>query len=221
LVKHTLPGTCKSLPFDNGFFPPASVASVLKSGNMNLVLNNNEPGNFHFCKKVIDGAHFVSMPEQQIETELQLKGGYDNELLDSTCGYYTHNIDHGYVLAHYIWHESAGRYVTNYRNTIDDISSMFQRRLERLYEICSSHGNRFYIYYSPQQYKTLKIDNDIYDLTDMETIKDQLDKSFPTGENIILCFSNIIRKNKNNIFYLPAADYIKFCKHAEYRNKKN
>ena len=188
---------------------------------MNLVLNNNEPGNFHFCKKVIDGAHFVSMPEQQIETELQLKGGYDNELLDSTCGYYTHNIDHGYVLAHYIWHESAGRYVTNYRNTIDDISSMFQRRLERLYEICSSHGNRFYIYYSPQQYKTLKIDNDIYDLTDMETIKDQLDKSFPTGENIILCFSNIIRKNKNNIFYLPAADYIKFCKHAEYRNKKN
>ena len=26
----------RSLPFDNGFFPPQSIASILKSGNMNL-----------------------------------------------------------------------------------------------------------------------------------------------------------------------------------------
>jgi len=201
----------ESLPFDSGFFPPQSIASVLKSGNMNLLLDDKtEPKNFSFCKKIKDGNSFQEISESEIEK--QLKGGYNNQFLDSTCGYYTLNKEHNFVLAHYLWHKSSKKYKTNYRNTIDIISDMFQRRLNRLNELCANHKNKFFIHYHRQPYNSVKINDNEYDLTDMDILKNQLTESF--GENTLLCFSNFKKKNENGIFYFDHTEWENFCKYT-------
>ena len=217
--RHNL--TAKTLPFDFGFFSPQSIVSVLKSGNMNFLLDDKkEPKNFSFCKKLkevdsnkllsMDGDSFQEISESEIDE--QLKDGYDNKLLDSSCGYYTLNKEHNCVLAHYLWHKSSKNYKTNYRNTIDILSGMFQRRLNRLNELCANHKNKFFIHYHCQPYNSVKINNNEYDLTDMDVLKNQLTESF--GENTLLCFSNFKKKNENGIFYFDHTEYKKFCKYA-------
>ena len=133
-------------------------------------------------------------------------------MLDSTRGYYTLNKEHNFVLAHYLWHKSSKNYKTNYRNTIDILSGMFQRRLNRLNELCANHKNKFFIHYHHQQYNSVKINDNEYDLTDMDILKNQLTESF--GENTLLCFSNFKKKNENGIFYFDHTEYRKFCKYA-------
>ena len=132
--------------------------------------------------------------------------------MDTTCGYYTLNKDHNFVLAHYLWHESSKNYITNYRNTIDILSDMFQRRLDRLNEQCANHKNKFFIHYHCQPYNSVKINDSEYDLTDMDILKNQLTESF--GENTLLCFSNFKKKNENGIFYFDHTEYKNFCKYA-------
>lgn len=220
IKKHNL--VFETLPFDNGFFPPQSIASILKCGNMNLLLDDEkEPKNFSFCKKYgepnfrnrflsTEGKSFQVISE--IEIDEQLKSGYDNKLLDHLRGYYVLNEDHDYVLAHYLWHKSSEKYKTNYRNKIDIISSMFQRRLKRLNEICAGHKNKFFIHYHYQPYNSVRIRDIEYDLTDMDILKNQLTESF--GENTLLCFSNFKKKNENGIFYFDHTEYKNFCKYA-------
>ena len=210
-----------TLPFDNGFFTPQSIVSVFKSRNMNLLLDDKkEPKNFSFCKKLkevdsnrllsMDGDSFQEISESEIDE--QLKGGYDNKLLDITRGYYTLNKEHNFVLAHYLCHKSSKKYKTNYRNTIDIISDMFQRRLNRLNELCTNHKNKFFIHYHRQPYNSVKINDNEYDLTDMDILKNQLTESF--GENTLLCFSNFKKKNKNGIFYFDHTEFENFCKYT-------
>ena len=110
----------ETLTFDFGFFPPQSIVSVLKSGNMNLLLDDRkEPMNFSFCKKIRGLKSFSFQEISESEIDKQLEGGYDNKLLDTSCGYYTLNKEHNFVLAHYLYHNSSKRYKTNYRNIID------------------------------------------------------------------------------------------------------
>jgi len=201
-----------SLPFNNGFFTPQSIASILKSENMNFLLSGTrEPKNFSFCKK-IDGKcnSFQEISESEIDE--QIKDGYNNQFLDDSCGYYTLNKEHNFVLAHYLWHKSSKNYKTNYRNTIDILSGMFQRRLNRLNELCANHKNKFFIHYHHQPYNSVKINNNEYDLTDMGILKNQLTESF--GENTLLCFSNFKKKNEKGIFYFDHTEYENFCKYA-------
>ena len=203
----------ETLPFDFGFFPPQSIVSVLKSGNMNLLLDDRkEPMNFSFCKKIRGLKSFSFQEISESEIDKQLEGGYDNKLLDTSCGYYTLNKEHNFVLAHYLYHNSSKRYKTNYRNIIDIISDMFQRRLNRLNELCANHKNKFFIHYHQQPYNSVKINENEYDLTDMDILKNQLTERF--GENTLLCFSNFKKKNENGIFYFDPTEYKKFCKYA-------
>lgn len=212
-----------TLPFNNGFFPPQSIASVLKTGNMDLLLDiNKEPENFVFCKKLIpisdpkrpgsslDGNSFQTITETEINEHIEK--GYDNRFLDSDSGFYTLHKEHNYILAHYLWHKSSKKYTTNYRNIVPEISSMFQRRLIRLNEMCETHKNRFFVHYNRQAYGSVKINDVEYDLTDMSILKNQLNETF--GENILLCFSNFKKKNKDGIYYFDSKDYDKFCKYA-------
>ena len=204
----------ETLPFDYGFFPPQSIVSALKSENMNLLLDGaREPKNFSFCKKISeinDGNSFQEISESEIDE--QIKDGHDNKLLDLKGGYYTLNKDHNFVLAHYLWHKSSENYKTNYRNTIDVLSDMFQRRLNRLNELCANHKNKFFIHYHYQPYNSVKINDNEYDLTDMDILKNKLTESF--GENTLLCFSNFKKKNENGIFYFDHTEYENFCKYV-------
>ena len=47
---------------------------------------------------------------------------------------------------------------------------MFQRRLNRLNELCANHKNKFFIHYHQQPYNSVKINENEYDLTDMDKI---------------------------------------------------
>ena len=78
--------------------------------------------------------------------------------------------------------------------------------------MCETHKNKFFIYYQPQTYNTVKINDDEYDLMDMGLLKKQLNETF--GENTLLCFTHEKKKNTNDIFYFDHTEYIKFCKYA-------
>jgi hypothetical protein len=208
----------ESLPFGVGFFPPQSIASILKNPNMDLLLDDKkEPKNFTFSKRTQDGKSFKIISESEIE--IQLKTGDEDRLLDGEGGHYTLQTEHNFVLAHYLWHKSSDKYKTNYRNIVDIVSSMFQRRLKRLTELCESHKNKIFVYYHHQSNPSVKINNVEYDLTDMDVLKNQLNESF--GENTLLCFSNFKKKNENGIFYFEHSEYKNFCKYASSKlNKK-
>ena len=113
----------ETFPFDNGFFTPNSLMSVIKSKS--LIFENN----FTLCTKKEQGSciEFYRSTEEEINNLLEdteslgftrdgqrliTKNGI--QLLDSTYGFFTLHDDHGLVLAHYFYHEKSKSYKRHY-----------------------------------------------------------------------------------------------------------
>lgn len=226
----------QSLPFDAGFFSPQSIVNILQTNDMSLLLKkNNDPKNFCFVKKEYftdgryltkkddkkvvfekDGECFVSISEETIDEDFGKTTG--NQILDAKGGFFTLHKKHYYILAHFLWHRSSVHYKNDFRNEINSISEMFKRRLQRLRNLCDSHRHKFFIYYQQQPYNSVIINNKSFDLTNINLIKNQLNKSF--GKNTLLCFSNFKNENKEGIEYFNYHEYDDFCLYAS-NFKKN
>jgi len=100
-----------------------------------------------------------------------------NKYLDATYGYYTTDKQHKYVLAHYNWHklspDKKSKGVTEPIMNIPLINEMFNRRIQRLFEMCTKAKHIFFIFHNHQNYNYMKIDDQYYSLNDF----DEFDKT--------------------------------------------
>ncbi|EAI9961182.1 hypothetical protein C5441_07765 [Campylobacter coli] len=126
-----------------------------------------------------------------------------NILLDSTFGYYTLDLKHKFVLAHYNWHKFADRKlskgIVDSKANIKNIEDTLNRRIERMHDLINKSEYILGIYFNNQNYKYMMIDDIIYSLEDFDSLINLLNKLFPSKKVIF----RAIRKPKedfNEIF---------------------
>lgn len=172
----------KTLPFDAGFFPPQSVASMLR--NMEA-FPEVEPmqDRYPVCiksEKQHDankghGIVFKTSSYIDIDTAIKTCRRKDrNKYIDSTLGYYTLDIKNNFVLAHYNWHQLASlsdpKKSSDPLENIKNISRMLSRRLERMINDCRKANWVVFTYAETQGYDFMKIDDQYFDLKDLSVI---------------------------------------------------
>jgi len=128
-----------SLPFDNGFFSSSSIIKFMESGKFKINLNNTNPciKKENIIKDSLRGVDFKEVSYDFID-EFIKKNGYKNSYLDSTKGYYTLVKKFGFILAHYNWHSSANRRITNPKENIEIVNEMLNRRKARLFDLINA-----------------------------------------------------------------------------------
>ncbi|MDL2191266.1 hypothetical protein QQF40_07655 [Cobetia sp. LC6] len=175
-----------SLPFDNGFFPSSSVASIIINGEVDLVNCGVSSKHGHdVCIKkenLIDGfskkyIHFRRSDYHDIDEFVSSSKKNDlNNFLDSTRGYYTLDRFHNYVLAHYNWHKSAdsklSKGISDPVENIKAINDIMNKRIARMNRMCESASDVFFIYYNHQGYDYMKIDDCVYEARNLGVIRD-------------------------------------------------
>lgn len=176
------------MPFDNGFFPPQAVASLFLKPYINL--DFDDKGSTHrVCiktekykdSKIGYGIKFKSSDYQYVDSMVEQQK-HMNSYLDSTFGYYTSDVYHKFILAHYNWHDladkSKSKGITDPAKNIPLINDMFNRRMERMLNLCHSARHVFFIYGEFQQYKFMQIDDEVYYLDDFSTLQAALKSLF-------------------------------------------
>lgn len=155
----------ETLPFDNGFWSPYSVKKILDSKYIHINLKNTVP-----CIKTEgymdnnkEGIKFVESSYEEINKYIE-KNGYDNKYLDSTKGYYTLLKDYGCVLAHYNWHKSSGKKITDPKRNLKITEETINRRKDRLENIIKN-SNTLHIYYDKAGVEFIIINDEKFDLT--------------------------------------------------------
>lgn len=179
-----------SLPFDSGFFPPSAVVSILN--NPKVALNFSDNGLTHsVCTKHEDdvdsdfgrGIAFKTSSYDEINSIVTDKEIVNiNRYLDSTFGYYTLDVNHKFVLAHYNWHKfaqkSKSQGVTDPKLNLQKINDSLNKRIERMYDLCRAAKYIFFIYGEYQNYAYMKINDQYSDLKDLSGIKSAVDNKF-------------------------------------------
>ena len=181
----------KSYPFDNGFFPPISVARVLKAKRVNL--NSDQPRPNHtVCIKHENyndptfgyGIKFDTSTYEEINSAAASRDMDDiNKYLDRSFGYYTLDMDNQFVLAQYNWHffarENRPERIHDPIANINNINEMLNRRLDRLIEKCKAAKYVIFVFAETQGYKHMTIDNHHFDLSDLSPIEKVAKEIFP------------------------------------------
>jgi len=112
-----------------------------------------------------------------------------NKYLDSTFGYYTLDIKHGYVLAHYNWHDFAdtahSKGCTEPEYNLIKISELLNKRIERLVNICRKAKNIILVYDETQGYNFMAIDDAYFSLNDLDLIKAAVKDKFNAKSIVI------------------------------------
>ena len=105
-----------------------------------------------------------------------------NLYLDSTYAYYTLDVKHNFVLAHYNWHKfSDRRYskgIIDPLLNIKNINRIMNRRICRMLEVCNKAKYIFFIFHENQGYKYMMVDDDYFDLVDLSAIESIVDDIF-------------------------------------------
>lgn len=179
-----------SLPFDNGFFSPTSVANILKRGKMELVHGDFDT-NYAICIKqdnhydsaYNDGIKFSKSSYEEVDSltlspDMEGIGRY----LDSTFGYYTLGLESSFILAHYNWHEFAktldAERKYNPSENIENINCIFSRRMKRMFDACRNAKYILFIFDEVQHYNYMMIDEKRFDLNDLGVVDDVVKKVF-------------------------------------------
>ena len=182
----------ESLVFDVGFFPPRSVASVIRDPNIDLKFDDD--GSTHaICtkdemyldKKLGHIFRFLTSSYDEIDSFVTNKNISNlDHYLDSTFGYYTLVKRHKFVLAHYNWHKFAdiekSKGITDKASNINNINSILNRRIKRMFDKCSNAKYSVFIYQAPKRQKYMMIDDEYFDLTDISEIKSAVNDVFST-----------------------------------------
>ena len=180
MIEEKLGVTQASFPFNNGFFSPDAVASVLKTPNINMSFNDK--GQSHnvciLTKNVIDDTHgsgiqFQSSTYKYIDSIAVDKNVKDlYKYLDSTYAYYTHDMQHNLILAHYNWHSLSNynhsKGITNPLENLEKINNILNKRIIRMLDVCDKAKHIFFIFGNNEDYNYLKIDTHLYHLNDFK-----------------------------------------------------
>jgi hypothetical protein len=171
-----------SLPFDSGFFSPNAVASVLNYHKVELSFDG--VGENHFvCVKTENnddeqyglGIKFETSTYEDINavaTSRNVPG--INKYLDSTFGFYTLDVKHQFVLAHYNWHplssDEKSKGIVDPAENLQIINSMMDRRIQRMMELIENAKHVFFVFGENQNYSYLQIDDSVCHLDDFDRL---------------------------------------------------
>ncbi|MCR9672207.1 hypothetical protein NB557_02915 [Vibrio alginolyticus] len=168
-----------TFPFDNGFFPPISIANVLKKGIINLNSFNLDNANHCACIKLEDFEHdvlgrgikFITTSYEQIDSLAKSKEQPDiNCYLDSTFGYYTLDKENKFILAHYNWHQfsdnSNSSGIQNLETNLKKTNALLNKRISRMFDRCNSAKYILFVVGNFQEYNYMLIDDEKFSLND-------------------------------------------------------
>lgn len=186
-----------SLPFDSGFFSPHSVASVLSDPNIQLAYND-EGLTHQVCVKTEEhtdsvhgfGIKFELSSYEKIDSIVTSRGVKGiNKYLDTTYGYYTLDVNHQFVLAHYNWHKSSNfsksKGIVNPEENLKIINSMLNKRIKRMFDLCNKAKYIFFVLGEFQKYNYIQIGKEYYPLNDFSQLEKVLDANFNVKFSII------------------------------------
>lgn len=180
-----------SLPFDSGFFPPQAIASVIRKPQIKLKYPDDVLSTHTVCvkhekhldEKGVRGIKFISSSYEKIRrraTSREMKGV--NKYLDSTFGYYTLDMTHKFVLAHYNWHDFADpEKSNNIHSPVDNIpliNDVLNKRIRRMMELCKAAEFVFFVVGEYKDYEYMMIDEERFDLNDFSDLKNAINDSF-------------------------------------------
>jgi tetratricopeptide (TPR) repeat protein len=180
-----------SLPFDSGFFPPISIATVLKNPIINITMTSHD-----VCEKYEKsfddtlglGIKFFISDYPSIDRLVSNSVKCGN-YLDNTKGYYTLDSKNKFILAHYNWHSTASfeksKGVYEPLENIKEINSVLNKRIERMFNICKGAKYVLFIIGNTQNYKYMSINDDFYDLYDSEELSITLNEVFGDKAKVI------------------------------------
>lgn len=195
MIEDKLGFTQASLPFDSGFFSPHSVANVFK--NRKVSMSYHDTQTHTVCKKfervsepnLGEGIRFETSTYEEINEIVKDKDISDiKNYLDSTFGYYTLDKENAYVLAHYNWHKFANEKKSNGvrdpEKNIPLINSLLNKRISRMFDICSRAKYVFFVYLN-RSCHYLKIDDVVYDLKDFSSLEKTLTDNYDFKFSIV------------------------------------
>lgn len=171
-----------SLPFDSGFFSPNAVASVLTYPKVELSFDGF--GRNHFvCVKTENnddeqyglGIKFDTSTYEDINAVATSQDVPDiNKYLDSTFGFYTLDVKHQFVLAHYNWHplssDSKSKGIVDPKENLQIINSIMERRIQRMMDMIENAKHVVFIFGENQNYNYLQIDSSVCRLDDFDKL---------------------------------------------------
>ena len=192
-----------TLPFDNGFFPPESVVSILR--NPRISLNFNDKSTFAICKKFerfehpIYGRGIKFCPSSKAEIDNIISTKYESDIkkyrdqtkcfLDISGGYYTLDTKHNYVLAHYNWSKFSKRIkAEEFRDMeqyLELASEVLNRRIKRMMDICHSAKKILFVFHEYQKYKYMLIDEMRLGLENLSELKETANDIFKSKVYIL------------------------------------
>lgn len=176
----------ETLLFDNGFISPYSIKKLLNTKYININLDNTAP-----CIKIEKymendkkGIKFIESSYEEINKYIE-KNGYNNQYLDSTKGYYTLLKDYDCILAHYNWHKSSDKNITNPKKNIKIIEEIINRRKLRL-ENMIKNSDTLHIYYDKADADFIIINKEKFNLS-IDIVKEYLILTFTKYKKKIIC----------------------------------
>ena len=112
-----------------------------------------------------------------------------NKYLDATFGYYTLDVEHEFVMAHYNWHKFADvshtKGVTCPVENLQNINTILNRRIERMFDLCYKAKLIFFVYGETQNYNYLQVDKEFYSLNDFSKLEKVMHDKFGSKSLII------------------------------------
>ncbi|NWK97185.1 hypothetical protein DM806_16215 [Sphingobium lactosutens] len=181
----------ESLAFDSGFFPPSAVAKMLESDRIDLQQGHTACLKFENFEhdQHGKGLRFTFSTYEEIDrlAVSPTMAGL-NRLLDSTFGYYTLNIAHHYVLAHYNWHRFAAGKEGRNRDISGNIRStgeLLTKRLNRLKQKGRDAKRVLLVVGETQGYRYMMIDDALFPLDEHGEIADAARRLFGSKCQIV------------------------------------
>jgi hypothetical protein len=197
-----------SYPFDSGFFPPESVASVLERQEIHLDYDALPP-NHSICIKTegyndSDFGNGIKFQESSYgEVGEQVTDPGDKKIdsyLDSTYGYYTLDKLNKYVLAHYNWHSYASNLDPTRKfqpaQNLAKINDNLNRRMQRLIKDCQSAKHLIFVFSNRQNYNYMMINDEVLSLRDLDPVRKVTAKLFPSHNIRVKHLSEISSPSK-------------------------
>lgn len=181
----------ETLPFDNGFFPPAAIARLLRADRLDLREHHLPCQKIsHFLHEDLGvGIRFLPSTYDRIDQQVTGADMPDiNRYLDSTFGYYTLDTNGNYVLAHYNWHrlaENGVDCVHNVQANVAAIETLLTRRLQRLRQKCSDAEIVLLVYGELRGLQYMMVGDDMFSLTDLSPMRVAADEVFGSKSRVI------------------------------------
>lgn len=196
-----------SLPFDSGFFPPRSIANLLRNKEINLRYADTGFQSHRVCTKHTGvmrgkkkGIEFRTTSYDSINQAIHAPDQEDlNTYLDATKGYYTLDTTNRFVLAHYNWHpfasENLSQGITRPEDNIPKINATLNPRITRMFDMCAHAKHILFVLGEFQNWKFMSIDDEVHDLTDLEPIQSAAKDAFG-GKAQVVTFQEIDHPSK-------------------------